>query len=81
MPLEAHQENEGHFTVDKDIGTNTVFLVTYDYPVAPESGDPLDVLLWSPKGKKYSSSSSEYKSDRNTLSISIKLPHAEVTIP
>lgn len=75
--LEADQEHDGHFVVDKDIGKSTDFQVTYGYPVAPEEGDPLEVLVWSPQGKKYSSSSKEYSSDRNTMTINMKFAEAE----
>uniref|UniRef100_A0A646QFV9 EClCP n=1 Tax=Hemiscolopendra marginata TaxID=943146 RepID=A0A646QFV9_9MYRI len=61
---------EGNFTLDKEIGMNTAFLVTFDFP-------DLQVALVSPSGKKYSELSKEYTVDLKTNTISIDIPKAE----
>ncbi|GAB6022221.1 chloride channel [Chamberlinius hualienensis] len=77
LTLKGYEQKEGDFLVDKEVGRSTVFLATYDYPVPPEQQEPLEVVIWNPSGKKYSSSSAEYSTDRNTLSISVKFPQAD----
>lgn len=77
VALKSNEQHEGFFLVDKDLGKATEFLVTYDYPTDIAKGAPLEVVLWSPRGKKYSSKSPEYTEDPRTLSISIIVPEAE----